>query len=311
MTKLPNLELESKLAGAFKFTAVQLDSEGNPREETRRVLADWFPNLITDGGLDRMGTVADYAGWCQVGSGSTAPSVSDTGLAARIAGTNTLQASVTGAQASAPYYVKNIKTFRFAIGVATGNLSEVGIGWTTTGSLFSRALILDGAGSPTTITVLSTEALDVSYELRMYPPTVDTSGTIVLAGVTYDWIGRASLVTSYGGGAWLPGIYHAGYAPYGMTLYSGAIGAITSYPAGSASAGSAGVASSYTAGSFYRDITFSFSLTQGNVSGGALAARFTAGWGTYQLGFTPAIPKDNTKTLSLVIRHSWARKTLP
>ena len=158
------MQHETQCAGWFKIEATRPDG-------TRRVLADWFPNLILNGGLDRMGANPDYLSWCQVGSGSTAPVAAQTALVNRIAGTSTQQNNVSGAQASAPYYGWYRRTYRFAQGVAAGNLSEVGVGWATSGSLFSRALILDGGGSPTTITVLSDEVLDVTYELRRYPGT--------------------------------------------------------------------------------------------------------------------------------------------
>lgn len=140
----PILELHTEVEGWFKFEAISEDG-------TRRVLADWFPNLITDQGLNQMGTLATWLNACQVGSGSTVPAVSDTQLVTRVAGTTTIQSTVQGIQSTPPYYASRTRTYRFAAGVATGTLSEVGVGTTATvGNLYSRALILDGAGNPTT-----------------------------------------------------------------------------------------------------------------------------------------------------------------
>ena len=293
------MQHETQCAGWFKLEAIRSDG-------TRRVLADWFPNLILNGGLDRMGANSDYLNWCQVGSGSTAPVATQTALVNRIAGTNTIQADVNGAQASAPYYGWCRLTYRFAQGVAAGNLSEVGVGWATSGSLFSRALILDGGGSPTTITVLSDEVLDVTYELRRYPGTVDLTGTVVLDGVTHNWLSRASGVTDSG--------HWAGTGAMALdwdAAFNGDIGPVTaSWPSGASGLLSA-TPLAYSSGSYTRAATVSAGLGDSNLSGGIRSILITAyglGAGRYQIQFDPAIPKDNTKVLSLTIQHTWARR---
>lgn len=293
------MQHETQCAGWFKIEATRPDG-------TRRVLADWFPNLILNGGLDRMGANDDYLSWCQVGSGSTAPIAAQTALVNLIAGTDTRQKSVNGAQASAPYYGWRRLTYRFAQGVAAGNLSEVGVGWATSGSLFSRALILDGGGSPTTITVLSDEVLDVTYELRRYPGTVDLTGTVVLDGVTHNWVSRAAGVTA--GWAW------AGAGDMGLDQaisYNGDIGTVTA----STASGTSGILSAtplaYSSGSYTRAATVSAGLNDSNLSGGIrsiLIGSHYDGAGRYQIQFDPAIPKDSTKVLSLTIQHTWARR---
>lgn len=292
------MQHETQCAGWFKIEATRPDG-------TRRVLADWFPNLILDGGLDRMGANIGYLNWCQVGSGSTAPVATQTALVNRIAGTNTAQANVSGAQASAPYYGWARRTYRFEQGVAAGNLSEVGVGWATSGSLFSRALILDGSGSPTTITVLSDEALDVTYELRRYPGTVDLTGTVVLDGVTHNWVSRAAGVTA--AGVW------AGTGAMVLNFaqsFNGNIGAVTT-PSPSGTSGSLTATDlAYSSGSYMRAATVSAGLGDSNLAGGIRSIIVTsyAGVGRYQIQFDPAIPKDNTKVLSLTIQHTWARR---
>lgn len=76
-------------------------------------------------------------------------------------------------------WVQNTLVFEFPAGRATGNLTEVGVGWTSDGVIipnannnrvFSRALILDASGQPTTLTVLADEILRVTYMLRLYVP---------------------------------------------------------------------------------------------------------------------------------------------
>ena len=293
------MQHETQCAGWFKIEAIRPDG-------ARRVLADWFPNLILNGGRNRMGANSDYLYWCQVGSGSTAPVAAQTALVNRIAGTNTHRNEANGAQASAPYYGWYRRTYRFAQGVAAGNLSEVGVGWATSGSLFSRALILDGGGSPTTITVLSDEVLDVTYELRRYPGTVDLTGTVVLDGVTHNWVSRAAAVTDQ----------YSWAAAGAMALdqaaaYNGNIGAVTALNPSGTSGSLSVTPLAYSSGSYTRAATVSAGLNQSNLSGGIrsiLIRSAATGIGGYQIQFDPAIPKDDTKVLTLTIRHTWARR---
>lgn len=300
------IELESKVAGMYKIEAVKSDG-------SRRVLADWFPNLITDNGLNLIGSSSTWLTACQVGAGSTPPAFGDTTLASRIAGTTTISATVSGAQSSAPYFTWRRNTYRFAEGVASGNISEVGVGPVVTGNLFSRALILDPGGTPTTISVAADESLDVTYEFRYYPPVTDNEFTLTIAGVTYDVVSRASKVTTDSAAGWSVGLavgQGSEFSPSAGTsqAFSGAIGPIAGSPSGVASSRSTVVDASYSAGSHYRSATVTWALGAGNHAGGIGAISFNHGIGFYQIGFTPTIPKDNTKVFSITVRHSWARK---
>lgn len=297
------LVLPSFVSGRYRMTA-------NNRRGKTRVVADWFDNLITDNGLNQLGTLghSTYASYCRVGSGSTAPANSNTSLVSQIASTSTTQSTVSGAAASSPYYGYVQLTKRFAEGVATGNLSEVGMGATASGAdLFSRALILDGGGSPTTITILSDETLDVTYELRFYSPASDVTGSIVIGGVTYNYTLRTRVATS---SIWAPNSSAPGTATTSLFAFNGAIGAVTASPSGTSSNSSSLSLASYSSSSYYRDLTITYGLNNGNLAGGILATVFTMNSNSgqqYQMGFDVAIPKDSTKILTFVHRFSWAR----
>ena len=300
------IELKSLVAGMFKFVAVK-------RDGSRRVLADWFPNLITDNGLNLIGDAfgGEWLRYCQVGTGTAAPNVLDTALASRIAGTFTVSASTSGIQSSAPYFVWRRNTYRFAEGAATGNIAEVGVGASATGNLLSRARILDGSGNPTTISVAADESLDVTYEFRYYPPTVDNTFSLTIGGVEYSVTSRAALVTTESTLGW--SISAEGQAPTMDNLnlvrvHNGAIGVITAQPAGTWSNASSVTNAAYSAGSHYREGTATWALSAGNLAGGITAMAVRHGIGMYQLWFSPAIPKDNTKVFEITVRHSWARK---
>jgi hypothetical protein len=295
------LQTTAGMRGRYKIEAVQPDGR-------RRLLADWFPNLITNLGLDQLGNNGAWQTLCAVGSGNTAPAFTDTSLQTLVGTTNNNTVFTQTSSSSSPYFGTTSLTYRFAAGVATGNLSEVGVGVSAT-QLFSRALILDGVGSPTTITVLAAEALDVTYQVSQYVPLVDVTGTVVIAGVTYNYTLRAANATSTV--RWAPR-QNDPAGLFSVTVYNGAIGAITSSPSGTSAAGGSVANNAYSTSSYSNSGTVTFGLTGGNVSGGisavdVLLGNSQASRGEYQVGLSPAIPKDATKVLTLSFSSTWAR----
>lgn len=307
------ISLPVQLAGFYKMEAFREDADGNEIPGSRRAAADWFPNLITNAGLEGMGTLSilELTAFCRVGTGTTAPAVTDTGLVAQIASTATLQSSSQTAQATPPYYGSYVITRRFAAGVAAGNLSEVGMASAATGGImYSRALILDGGGNPTTITVLSNEVLDVTYQVRNYVPTEDGNWSATIATVAYSGIVRAADATSTPwAGVNHPAGRNSNWVPT-TTVYNGAINAaITGNPSGSpATVPDANLA--YVANSLSRDYTATMGLNDGNLAGGITAILLRTAYGPYQLSVSPAFPKDATKTATLTFRCGpWGRFT--
>lgn len=293
------------LRGRYKMEAVKADG-------SRRLLADWFDNLILDNGLNILGTAASqYNGFVSVGTGNTAPATTQSALVTWLASTSTVTTSSNSNSGASPYYGLTTMTFRFAIGTATGNLSEVGIGSANNGTnLFSRALILDGSGNPTTITVLSTEALDVTYQLQMYAPTVDVTGTVTINAVVYSYTMRAANVTGSFWNGLSSATDHGGVST--VSVYNGTIGAVTAGPSGSSAGFDSAAVQTYTNGNFYVDSIVSWGLTSGNLTGGITAILITMGvnrstMGQFQLGITPALPKDGSHTMTLTFRNSWGR----
>lgn len=300
--------MESRVCGFFKFEAIKPDG-------TKRVLADWFPNLITNIGLNRMGTNSSWMSSCQVGTGNTTPTVTDTSLAARIAGTSTRQSTSFTAQPSAPYYTTRTNVYRFTAGATEGILAEVGVGWSSTASdsMFSRALILDGTGTPTTLTMLADEILDVTYALRIYPPASDISGSVTLRGTNHTLTIRAMLVTATGTNGWYndeTGIIATIWTASSQTFYDGAIGAVTGSPAGSSSNANSATNVTYVANSFTLAAVVTAGLANANFGTGITAFRLKMGFVAYQIGFSPAIMKTSSDSLVLNVSHTWARKTL-
>lgn len=191
-----------KASGHFSLV-VSEDAEGS----RVKAVVD-FDNLITDAGLERFcslstGTsasnVANFQslfGGFAVGSGSTPPTVSDTTLVSQITYIG-VQSVVESASWENGYY-QIVARSQYGQGVAAGNLSEVGIRNGASGPLWSRALIEDVSGNPTTITVLPTDFLTVEYTLRFMYPVEDGGHTI---NVMYDGNPVETLVTTRVGSA--------------------------------------------------------------------------------------------------------------
>lgn len=305
------INLKAGMSGKYKLTAIRPDG-------TERPLTGWFDNLILDSGLNYKGSYTgspasggDFIVACQVGTGTSTPTTTQTSLDNRVMGTTSTASTSSGAQGTAPYYGYYIKTYRFAAAVTNYNLTEVGVGSASTGgTLVSRALILDGVGAPTTVTLLTGEILDVSYELRLYPGLVAgdyTQSGININGTSTTIVSRAASVTSSTWGNYI--VYGmSSTASFNCTLYSGSLGAITTIPSGTSYGLSAADSiGSYSAGSYSQSATFVAGLTEANPVGGITAASITTAVGVYQYSFSPAIMKDNTMTLSLTFNFSWAR----
>lgn len=300
------------LEGFFKIEAIQPDG-------SRKVLADWFPNLITDLGLNRWGT-GSIVQFCGVGTGTAQPLVTDTGLQTPLAFTapGSYTSTASTSSGGSPYTFTSNRTFTFAQGAVVGNISEVSVGWAgSNGSAWSHARIKDGGGVDTTITVTAIEQLSVTYLLKINVPMVDVVTTPTIGGVVTTATLRAASATSVGSwpdytggaGALFDALFIANTSsPYkSIVAYDGAIGVITGLPSGATSAGAWASAVAYSNNSLFLDQTFSFSTVQGNLAGGIDAVSIRSPLGTYQIGFVPAIAKDNTKTLSLTLRTSWGR----
>ena len=197
----------------------------------------FFPNTILNDGRNIMATETYWMDHCQVGTDNTAPTQNDTTLAGYIDGTSTVMETTSGQNTSPPYYGWKRRRFRFDAGPIGGeNLKEAGVGWGLSGAtIMSRALILDPIlHTPTTITPLADEFLDVTYELRYYPPLIDvTTPQVTLDGVDYDTITRAAGVT---GIFWSDGIGNK-IGPYTFdnntwNAYDDDIGTILTGPTG-------------------------------------------------------------------------------
>ncbi len=312
------IEITRRFQGFYRLQVRRPD--GSVREET-----PWFQNLITDNGLDLIGVspagtfgIKYFCPGCFVGSGNTAPAYTDSTLVTQVASksdgaSNSPFNPVTfvDVAGSDPAYFKSVGYWRFSTGAAAGILAEVGVGYGSS-NLFSRALILDGGGSPTTVTVLADEVLDVYYELRSYIDLTVVPFTIDISGTNYDGIVKPYDID--GGTPSFSYSVTAGGGRGGATLTSrdAAIPA-TSYVSASGGGGSAiggSAIASYVSGNYYLDFRFTWAQGSSNWASGirTLISSSDQPFSTIVIGFTPtAVPKMNYQVFSLDVRYSWAR----
>ena len=304
-------EAGTKLGVQGLYRCVVRRRDGSIKQDT-----GWFSNLILNQGLNRLGTGGGGTR-CEIGTGTAAPEVTQAALVSLSAGTTTVQTETMSNSGAPDYFASVTRTFRFALGALNGNFSEVGVGWAAA-TLFSRALILDGGGAPTTITVLADEQLDVSYQLRFFTSLEDTTGSLVISGTTHDTIVRradAAVSTpesGVGGGNALGAAVNAiGTGTQDRLIYNGTLGSVTASPSGTAAAGFGTPSQlTYSNNSLLRETTINYGLSEGNLAGGIRSVRFVCSqFGIrFQQQFTPAIDKTNLKTLALTWRVSWARR---
>jgi hypothetical protein len=268
--------------------------------------SDWFDNLITNLGMDNLGTDANAFSNCHVGSGNAAPSFTDTALQTFVAGSAFVNPA-TSIDSPGRYWVATY-SYTFPAGSATGNLTEVGTGTAALGTvLSSRALILDGGGAPTSITVLADEDLVVQYRFRVKQPVADFAGTVDGKTITMRAAFVNTLATSSG---WRQTItpFTCSNAGLAASAFSGAIGSISDGPSGilgSVSTFSQNDAA-YIAGSYTRTGSYLFSGSEAN--GNILSFVWVHGVACWQMQMDSVISKTSPLTFRIGVRTTWARE---
>lgn len=310
------INVENKIAGFYTLRV--LSQGGLVKNELS------FKNLITDNGLNLWASsaapiipTASYANSltnvCCVGASSQEPAFSDTQLVSFIAETSTayLNSTIVINQTNAPFFSSGKKYYQFPVGAAAGNISEIGVG-TSRNNLFSRALILDSLGNPTTINVLADEILQIEYEIVYFINEDDQFGEFSLsgnAGDTYEYTARPAYFYDSVSGHyfWRLSEIYSTYAPaisITNALYSGSISGISSNCSGTQRPGTMSLMS-YVNNSFARKYNLDFSTTQGNGTSNSISVGM--GIGCYQFQLSKPITKTNMQTIRLVFSQSWAR----
>lgn len=121
-----------------------------------------------------------------VGTGSTAPSASQTGLVSPLVNTNFIPSGESDSYtlvSDGVYDIRRVKEFTEAQ-VGGQNLTEWGFGRTTTNSLMCRELFRDSGGNPITLTLASDQRLRLIYTYRItYTPVTPQAVAPNIAGL--------------------------------------------------------------------------------------------------------------------------------
>lgn len=281
-------------------------------EQSRRIGP--FHNLLLDAGLDRFGSNGGNSTFnnCVVGLGTTPPSVADTGLASFLGLLASLGSSTSGG-GSPEYWASHNARWQSSIGqLGNNNITEVGVGWGINGSdLFSRELIRDSLGNPVAFPILSDEQLEVTYQLRIYPPLGDSHGTVTIGSTVHDVMTRAWNINTqsnwspFSGGSPSPDI--STISGYGQSFEGDAIANDSSNaPSGHIGNATSRSMDSYIPGDLFKDGRVTFGTGAGNGSIRVVTVNHRAG--RFQHQFDPPIVKNNTQILHLDVRYSWARR---
>lgn len=305
------------------------------------------PNLITDLGLDRVAEfdltyinfgnssqkALNWRRYLAVGTGSTAPAVTDTTLDNEVE-----RADTEGGFDSTTAYTLDgtdnvfrgeITAIRVVTMSADRNLTEFGLAHDATNDILIRELFRDDADNPITISLLSGKKLrlDHTLTLEMAAPTAGTSKTISIEeyaadGTLANTISQAVIYGPYatGGGAtnirymfhgWVPSGYAGSQTPEahrltGTPTYDRAPGSNPSVGSSEVS----GAFESYVAGSLQRIVRSTFGTAQENAAWGGFTFSFTSSEnGGLMVDFdSPAsYTKSDTDTLRVGVVLSWAR----
>ena len=280
-----------------------------------------FDNLITNVGLNNWGSVGAFT-TCYIGTGTNPPLVTDVSLG-NLSAASTISVGGSIVSSGAPNYnVIRTTGRRFAQGVLNGNYTEVGMGLVVGGSvnLFSRSLILDNLGNPTTITVLPSEVLDVYYILTIIIDKTLRSGTINVNGTPVDYNVQITNINSglTGSGDTLsfPPTNRFGSVANGsrsLSITNGAFQSdVTGTGFGAGGTGLAGINNTFSIGtyitdSYYNDVSFLVGINDGN-SVPFDKYSYATQFGRYAVALDMApITKLNTQTLTVGARYSWNR----
>lgn len=315
MTDKNVVDVKLKVGARFKAVVRKAATNEIVRE------SGWSSNLVLNSGLDRM-SVGTWIDRCCVGTGNTPPVETQTALQTFRASTTSFGASFQHSYNTTgqPYH-RTIATWRFGVGAASGNISEVGLGWGNS-SLWNRALIKDGNGNPTSITVLADEYLDVISEVRIYFQTT-LSGSFELRDKnnnlvnTINYTGKPILGYISNGVDWqsVP-VFLTNVANGSMQsqafAYTGAMAAgYTAFPTGSISSVAVNSLGYPTARSIRGRLFFDL-----NVGNGVAIKTLMFGLGLrlttyqsygYQIELTPTVSKTSSDTLSFNFVVSWDR----
>lgn len=320
------MNLNGKISGEYLVSVVGTDgTERFPLGKSFR------PNLVLNSGLDMLFAVGQAGGgfggvmvFCRVGTSNTAAAVGQTTLFNQLKSSNSyvITAGANGSSSDTGAGTRTHKrTFQFTAEVSNVNYNEVGFSnlGGSGDNLFSRVVF------PATVTVNTGEILRVVYQLRLSVGQTITSQAVSISGGGFDGEGDIRVCGSFdqlfgtinsngsetvNEASWILG--RTGRPSYLLTntAFPGVNTNITPTYVGTSQSDSASGNSTgtYTAGNFFKDLTYSWPPTTPANSVSTIRAISLSGVTNCPLWILDsAQSKANTQTLSLVNRISWNR----
>lgn len=295
-------------------------------DDTVRLDTGFFPNVITNLGLDAIGNNRDLFHYCAVGGGNSTPLNTNTKLDNFLA--VGLQISSESKYDYDPvrdtkfYKCSRTVGYRFT-GLDNKNISEVGLvidNGSEQHSALTRTLIKNSAGNPTVITVLSGEILELQYRLwqvfdlkdkdQVVTAMIDGVEVPVNVKIRLAGVGGAHVGNNWGYHNVIgQGVAFAGsnYARFG----TGEIGEITGLISEETSQSYIGTSwEAYQPSTYKRKFYVNASITETVLP--IRSFLFFSGLGAYQVRFGTVdgdlpIDKTNQDTLQLGFEMSWGR----
>lgn len=218
-----------------------------------------IPNLITNAGMDLIAQQSGPISRAVVGTYGAAPTFTDTALGAQVAMSGSASVK-TDVNLGSPNYTREL-TWSFTFTPMGGQLlREVGIYSAAVGGvLVSRALIVDGGGTPTPFQIYTGDTLTLTYRLRVSMPQTDTTASVTVGGTPITLTGRPSLRTAapISGKEMYRGLSEGhGFGPISFTFWSGSLAAADASPTGTGAFLLQSAVEPYVPGSFTLTVVF-------------------------------------------------------
>lgn len=319
------MELKGHTIG-FKgeYSATVLKADGTVKEflneEKTLRSGDVIKNLLLDNFFELLGNTGlglSSNAYVRCGTGSTAVNVGQTSLANQmslVSGNwpSGASSNPSGSLVGGIIKVEKPYTFTFNTGQIIGNIAELGVNFSGSGTnsntlVQSRALVVGTQGNPTVITVTSSEQLILTYTLKAEIPAASITQTVDL--ILNEIPTPIEVTTAYRTTANLLGYVSLANFQFlssvgSLIVYNGSFGAPGTAPGGASA--SSGFGTAIYSGAAGKSATFPFTTSQGNVSGGITAAMYENNT-IFKFGFNPPIPKNADRTLSITIRQTFGR----
>ena len=309
--------MHSAFAGEVRFV---VENNGVKKLDT-----GFNKNIILNQGLHFFGggKGTDMMNYCLVGSGNSAPTVTQNKLDSCVEGVTGITDS--NSYSYAPDSTNTYKcslTRKYVFTTLAGqNISEVGLAsqYSSPSSnyLCTRALVKDASGNPTVLSLITGDTLTIYYKLWAVHSTLDTDQVINMSngfGVNEQFNIKSRIYDAGARSAWATNLARVlDFGTIDVTAYSGNLASITAAPTGHL-----GYASVVTHGVYANDFTrvatlkFNTDRANGNVRTITVSSIFAHALGLRQIRFgrvsdDAPIYKDNTKELTIPVKFTWGR----